>query len=337
MSDGRQRPSAPQATLAQALQLRQLDAVDLGEWDELLAGDPRSHLFQRPHWTLRYARHHARCSAHWLEARDARGRLCGGLPLVRVRRLWLCALASGIGGTYGGPVVRADVPQAEALLLAAFLRAGGARVLRRELVWRSSEPPRGGAGRLAAIESGCLDLVDGFERFWSDVFPKNRRNECNRSERRGLRVEASRDPDLLVRFAPLYRAMARRWGVAAEPLPFLAAVLAEEQDAVLFAARRGDELLGAHLCLRMGDELFAWIGTTARADDVFPSALLIKEEARWAAARGLRRINLGSSLGLSGVAEYKRLLGARPVVRWLLVDEPAPLRLLRRRPAGAAW
>lgn len=319
---------APLAAPAKVERVTLVDAIDEAAWTSLLASDPRAHLFQRPAWIRRYARHH-RSRPLWLQAHDAAGKLLAGMPVLEVRRRGFKALASGAGGTYGGPVAALADADAEQAVLTAFERAGGPRVLRRELVWAHADPPRGNWPGLSEIEAARIDLTAGFHHFWMESLPKNRRNECNRSERRGLVAQTSRDPTDLEAFAPLYAAAARRWGITPQPTPLLAEIVEQEPEAVLFVARRGCEVLGAHLCFVVGGELFAWLGTTARGSDVFPSTLLIKAEAQFVALRGLRALNLGSSLELQGVADFKRLLGATSTRRWLWAREARVLRLAR--------
>jgi CelD/BcsL family acetyltransferase involved in cellulose biosynthesis len=309
-------------------------AVDEAAWEELLRVDPRATPFQRPSWLLRYARFHPRAVVRFLEARDGDGRLAAGLGYAEVRRAGVRAMASGVAGTYGGPVSRPGASEAERALWADYLHRGGPRVVRRELLWGHREPPAGGERAMKRIDASLIDLSQGFDHFWMHQFPKNRRNECNRSERRGLAVEQSADVSDLERFAPLYREMSGRWGIAPESSEWLSAVLLEEPSVRMFVARRDGELMGAHICVEMRDEIFVWIGTTARSREVFPSALLIREEVRFACGRGLRWLNLGSSLRLPGVAQYKRLLGASPGQRWLLLNEAAPLRWWTRLRRG---
>jgi CelD/BcsL family acetyltransferase involved in cellulose biosynthesis len=307
--------------------------IDPEEWEDLLAADPRSTLFQHPRWNLRYARHHPRARARWLEARDGAGELVAGLPYVRTQRFGLRAVVSGAGGTYAGPVARHPTGRAEAELIARFLERGGPRVVRRELVWGQAEPPVPASPWLRSIEAAVFEVPEDFEAFWRGTFPKNRRNECNRSERRGLRVELTRDEAALRRFLPIYEGQAKEWGIEAEPGEYLVEVLREEPRALFFVARFEQEVIGGHVCFQLEDQLFAWTGTTQRREGLFPSSLLIKEEARYVCEHGLGLLNLGSSLGLSGVASYKRLLGASSARRWLLFREARPLgwvRSLRR-------
>jgi CelD/BcsL family acetyltransferase involved in cellulose biosynthesis len=313
-----------------SLHVTDRSTIDRLEWEALLAADPRATLFQHPSWNLRYTRHHPRTQARWLEARDGGAMLHGGLPYVRAHRLGLGALVSGVGGTYAGPVAREPGGAAERALLRFFLQWGGPRVVRRELVWGRPEPPAGDLAALREIETAVFEARGGFESFWRGTFPKNRRNECNRSERRGLHVRASRDEDDLRRFLPIYQDQARRWGIQAEPAEYLLEILREEAATLFFAAVLDGDVVGGHLCFHLADELLAWTGTTRRIEGVFPSSLLIKEEMRYTCDQGLGSLNLGSSLGLSGVASYKRLLGATSSRRWLLFREAWPARLARR-------
>lgn len=314
---------------------RLVDHVEVAEWEALLASDPRASVFHHPRWNQRYARFHPTVRARWFEVRDGAGALVGGLPFVESRRAGFVAWTSGVGGTFGGPVVTQPEGEAESALVDAFTTAGGWRVVRRELVWDGALPPAG-PSPFRSIEAAVLDLREGFEPFLREHFPKKRRNECNRSDRRGLVINPEGSVAELAEFHGLYCDQAAEWGVRPEPLDYLKAVLEEEGSAHFFVGIQEGRVVGGHLCFTRPDRLFAWIGTTKRMPTTFPSSLLIREEARWAADHGLAWLDLGSSVGLTGVAQYKRLLGADSRTRQLLFREAWPLRAWGRWRGGHA-
>lgn len=307
------------------------DEVDAGEWEDLLAGDPRSLLFQAPGWLKRYVRHRPRKRAQWLELRDEKGRLLAGLPFVLSSRLGLRAAASGVAGTYGGPVTRQGEWEAERQILRRFLKVGGRRCILREMLWGHEEAPAGAQQVLLPVETAIIDLSDGFEGFWSRALTHNRRNECNRSERRGLTTRESRDLNLLREFYPLYLKRSGEWGRVPHSLRFLEEVVEEEKDALLISCEYEGRVVGMHVCFDLGSEFLAWLGTSERLREVFPATMMVKAGVEAAVARGCRRMNLGSSLGLRGVSDFKKFVGAQSSRRWLLHQQAAWLKRARKR------
>ena len=176
------------------VELRRSGEIDRAEWDSLFNADPRALACQQPRWVERHCRHHPGDEPAFMQVRDDAGTLVAGLPFAVSHRVGWMAWTSGVGGSYGGPLCLPGNEPAEARILAEFASRGGRRVVRRELVWGHSEPPAGAGGLLDPIDTSIVPLEDGFEGFWSGSFPMNRRNECNRSERRGMTVEISRDP-----------------------------------------------------------------------------------------------------------------------------------------------
>ena len=172
--------------------VREVEFVEDLEWEKLLEEDPRSLLFHHPRWLRRYVLHHPNKEARWLEARDREGRLCAGLAFSLTRRLGLRAIASGVAGGYGGPVCVPGLADAESELMRNYLHLGRWRTVLREMLWAHTEPPAGDHDDLIPIEAAVLDLEGGFDRVWRESFSNNRRNECNRSEKRGLTTRVSR-------------------------------------------------------------------------------------------------------------------------------------------------
>lgn len=294
------------------------DAVDDGEWGELLASDPLALPSQRP-TVLRHWAEATGGQARWLEARDGGGRLVGGLPCGVHRRGPFRREASLPGGLYGGPVVAGGDRGVFDALVGTFAGPGSWWLRSRELVWGHGEWPGARPDGLERLSTSGIEVpADDFDEFWHGRFPKNRRNECNRSERRGLVVEVEDDPLALEQLHAIYLAQSREWGSPAEPLAWLEALRAALPELRFFCARHEGRVVGGHLCLVQGDELFAWLGTSERSREVFPASLLIKAEVQWCMQQGLRRLNLGSSMGLGGVQDYKRLLGASTGERWIL-------------------
>lgn len=308
------------------------EEADDAEWDDLLASDPRATAFHSSPMHRAAARHTPGWSARWLEARrDAR--LVAGLPLMLRRRWGLEDWVSGMGGGYGGPVALPDAEEAEAALGRAFVRLGGWRRRHLELVWAGRRPPRGTWKGIGELSTAVLD-VDAdrdFDQLLLDRLPMNRRNECNRSDRRGLRVEVDESGQWLSDFHRIYRARCEQWKSPAVAEGYLREMLEQRPEARLFAVLTDeDRLVGAHLCVHLPGQLFAWVGTTERMKGVFPSSLVVREELRWCHRQRVEQLNLGSSLGIEGVRNFKRLVGARDDPRWILREQARWTRWLRR-------
>ena len=305
------------------------DEVDDQEWSDLLGRDPRAHCLQRPVVTRLIAEYDRAWSARWLEVRDEDGRLRAGLGFNERTRYGLTTKLAGWGGLYSGPVAAPDDAEAEALLARAFLSHRRVTAVHRELVWAGTEPPRGNWDGMRRLDAAVLDVDPdrSFQHFLAESFTNNRRNEGNRSDRRGLRLEVHRDGRALAAFHPLYVRQAAEWGTRAIGLNVLEALVEELPEAMVFATFDADQrVCGAHVCFDLGHELFAWVGTTERRRDVFPSTVIVREEARWCHANGRRRLNLGSSIGRRGIEGYKRAFGARWDVRWIVDEDRRPWR-----------
>lgn len=310
--------------------LRVVEKVDDAEWDGLVDADPRAMLFHRPRWLKRYVQYHPQKESRWLEARNRDGLLEAGLPYALSRRLGMRALASGVAGCYGGPVRRPGAEGAEAMIVERYLREGGWGTVLREMLWGNPEPPAGGEEILMPIEAAVLDLQGGYERVWREAFSNNRRNECNRSEKRGLTTQVGRDPAWLDAFLPLYRRRCAEWRSRPLPGAFLHAVLAEEPAACLVRAEHEGQQVGLHFCFDLPGQLLAWLGSAERLREVFPATMLVRQEVLLGLELGHQSLNLGSSLGLGGVARFKALMGSSDSRAWLLRREAGWLRKLRR-------
>lgn len=308
--------------------VRVRDAVDDAEWSVLLGRDPRAHVAQRPSFQRILSGPHAR----WMEVRDRFGSLRAGLGFEERSKGPLRTRVSGVGGTYGGPVAGCDDAAAESALAVTFCR-GGLRAAHLEMVWAGEEPPRGPWRGVRALPTAELriDPARSFDHFLSTVFGRKGRKECNRSERRGFVARREDDGHAWSEFSAQLRARSEAWGTH---LPTTAAVeelVRGHEEVALFAVRDAQgAVVGVHLTLVLARELFAWIGTTARIEGVNAATLLLREEARFAHARGLHGVNLGSSLGIAGVQRYKEMLGASEGSRWIVRWQPAWRRAWRR-------
>ncbi len=297
-------------------------------WLDLVAHAPEATFFHLPVWTEALVRTVPGCAPLWLAAtRD--DRLVGGMVGVARRRGVLRRLASHFEGTAGGPLVKTALPADQRRDVARALLAAWTRLARRPTVVAAEmilPPASDAAWRAEALAAGwrrrdltaaVLPLTGGVAAVEYGVFPKNRRNERNRSRRRGCVAGVATDAAPLDEYYPIYRAAARRWGVTPAPRQLLVELLTRSGGAAFLSWVRWEgRLIGGHLCLHHRDDVTAWLGATASAhNDKFPATLLVWTDIEEACRRQALRLDLGGSGGSASIARFKELLGAHAEVR----------------------
>jgi hypothetical protein len=276
----------------------------------------------------------------WLVARQA-GELVGGLVGVRQRQGWGERLASHYEGTCSGPLVRSDLELATkervcTALLAHFARLRGWRTWTASFnLTAAAEELWGGIARRAGWQprpnpAAFIPLQEGLDHVERYVFKKNRRNERNRSLKRGCEPGVTTDPEILAQYYPVYVDAARHWGISPTPLSLLRELLVRgEGHAFLTYVRYRGTVIGGHVSFHWGDRVTAWNGATLpEHNDKFPATLLIWTDIEEACRRGAAVLDLGASGGIPSLANFKKLLGAseeirfqyekaQPLYRWL--------------------
>jgi hypothetical protein len=145
------------------------------------------------------------------------------------------------------------------------------------------------------------------------------RREWRRLRARGYVVSVEAPGDFLPAFMDLHRERCAEWGTRPIAAPALKAILDSGPHWHAFVVRDADgRFFGAHLTVDLGDELFAWVGTTYRIQGGSLATLLIGHELQWCQERGRRGLNIGTSSGMPGVSDYKRSLGAVERPRWII-------------------
>lgn len=300
-----------------------VDAVDRSEWEDLLDRDPGASVLQHPRVTALLAEDGTGGRARYLEVRDRDLRLVGGLGLLVRRRFGLERIVSGAAGLYGGPVLGPErAAEAGEELARSFAVAGGARALAREMVWAGRTPPPGRWAGLRPLPTSVLEPPppgEDFEESWVERLRSSRRKERRRLERRGYRAGPAPDASFLELFHPLYAARCAEWGTRPLEREVLARLLESDPRWQAFVVHDAEAaLVGAHLCVDLGDELFAWLGTARRIEGGSAASLLIEAELRWCHERGRRGLNLGTSADLAGVVEFKKFMSAVDEPRWIV-------------------
>jgi hypothetical protein len=259
--------------------------------------------------------------ARWIEVEDEAGQLLAGLPLIERSRWGLKQIVSGGSGLYGGPVVDPSSSGAVDLLASEFERSGGLRTVQRELVWAGREMPAVAWTGMRRLPTSVIRLrIEGdFDEGYEASLRRARRKERRRLLRSGFGVQLE-DPDrFLESFHEIYAERCRDWGSRPVPLHTLRELFACGDEWLAFVARSSDgQILGAHLCIDLGDELFAWLGTTRRVEGGSLATLLVEAELRWCHTQGRSLLNLGTSGELGGVSEFKRGISAEDDPRWIV-------------------
>jgi len=321
------------------------------DWPALVAATPLADYAHTRHWHDAVCAHRAGASQLWLTVRRG-GQLLGGLGAVvapAVRRLGgvltVQRLDSSVDGTSGGPLVHPAVAEDERdrvfiALVDKFLaqRSGNPATVAMALN-PGSENEFGhllrGRGRWQRHESptAMVSLAGGIDVVARERLVMNKRNERNRGLRRGAEVFATRDADLLAAYYPLYAAASAHWGVVATPLGLLRDLLADPLDRVFFTCVRLDgKVIGGHLCLHLGERVFAWNGVTdpAYARSHFPATLCFWGDLVEACRRQARWLDFGASGGIHSLSGFKRHFGAELMPRGFYVNDSIDLRVLRR-------
>lgn len=302
-----------------------------------------------------------RAPTRLLTAPDAAGAPRAWLPVhdrlptrnPRYRLAWLCrgfpeppeaasyvGLASGYHteiATVAAPPGEAGGAELLAALLGEALRDGPRQPL---VVPYATDPLARALARIAPDAPCVLEAADAwlfnphptFEA-WRDALPRDARRIVRQDERRfaaaGFAEAVLPLAPHVPRFAELVSLHARRYGLD-EPVAQLAPHLADiaaafGDDAVLFAALRGGELVaaalglvhGAHLYMRMvGNDHAVVAGTASHF------ALAFYRPLRFCAARGLAGVHLGLSIDRT-----KRARGAAIQPLWTIVLGELPARV----------
>lgn len=321
------------------------------DWPALVASAPEADYAHTRHWHDTVCDHRPGSRQVWLTARRA-GRLLGGMGAVlgpapgRLGSLFhVQRLDSSIDGNSGGPLLQPDLPPAEraalfATLVNSFLarRPGGLATAAMALN-PASEKEFGalltgyGPWRRQDSPTAMVSLAGGIEVVARERLVMNKRNERNRGLKRGAEVFASHDADLLAAYYPIYERASAHWGVPATPLGLLRDLLADPLGRVFFTCVRLEgQVIGGHLCLHLGERVFAWNGVTdpAFARSHFPATLCFWGDMVEACRRGAQWLDFGASGGIQSLSGFKRYFGAEMFPRGFYVADTAALRFLRR-------
>lgn len=192
-------------------------------------------------------------------------------------------------------------------------RSPQATLLIDRLGWRTSpcsQPP----------DSLLLDLARSEDELLSQMHEKTRYN-IRLADRKGVRVEELREPDAIDAFLRLTHVTAARDGIHAHADGYYKAflrTLAPADEARLFLAWYGDEVVAANLVVACGDTVTYVHGASGNGHrNVMAPHLLQWRQIQWARARGSRWYDfwgvapLGSSDAhpWAGITRFKKGFG----------------------------
>ncbi len=254
------------------------------------------------------------------------------LPLLESRRWSLRLWYSGPDGTYGGLLpVGATPPASEALYRRVYRHITGLTAP----CWFLTLPHLSALGLQPLGEAQDhtyrLHLGSSFEHFFQGVLTAKRRNIYRRGLRAGLRALAGREH--LAAFLHLY---ATRTWVRTYPPLYWQSLLNTGRARLWVAEHQGRPVAALWLLVGL-DEAFYYLGVAhPETQELSPLTFLLVEALRGLLQEGIQEVDLGTSMGLSGVEHFKRSFGARPVpvqhLAWCrLRGLPALRRWMHRR------
>ncbi|MFQ5698648.1 MAG: lipid II:glycine glycyltransferase FemX [Myxococcota bacterium] len=268
---------------------------------------------------------------------DARGEVCGILPIFRVGGIFGRRLVSVPMRDRGGPIAASD-GIAQALVAAAIDRTRelGARYLElRGLEPLSPEilgehPWRLSRGWL----THRLDLTPGRDALWKALDKNSLRWSIGRARRNGLRVETDSTRAGADRFHDLFVRTRCSMGIPPFPRALFRAIWAHliqhERAQLCFVYRDGAPIHGL-ISFFSGDTFIPAYAAPQNAHrKLYGNELLIWHSIEWAADRGFRSYDFGAdSVRQEGLHFFKR--------KWRAVPHPMAYHSLHpRSPDGGA-
>lgn len=300
--------------------------LDEAAWGALVAADPDASFFHDPVFMRALAALYPHFHPLHLLARDDRGRLLGGIPVVRVMRTGLAQILSLPFGSYGTPLAldgASHSPVAvRAALVGAWLqearRAGVVRAHFVPLHLKGSDPA---ALRLPhdwriPERTHVVPLTEGFEAIWFKRYDKENRTASRKAVRLGVVVAPEAGPIGAEILDALYRPWSRQW-TGHTPYRYGLFHRLEEMAgdrARVWVARQGDRPVFAVMAFYHKDTVTPWVsGSSDDARALCAGNLAHKVLIEDACSRGYALYNFGSSGGIAGLEAFKVAFGGVPV------------------------
>jgi len=302
-----------------------------------MASKSDAHYFQGSSWSSAISSNYPGCDAVWITAFQDDAPV-GGMALICVTRAMFTQLYSNYEGTFGGPFCLTTLSDEEksrvnSMLLEEFVKlSSGIKVIASTVCTSSFEAGNilTSAGfEMQHFTGASISLDDGYNHVEMNVIKKNRRNERNRSLKRGCTTGVTNDPKIIDEYYPIYLKATRRWGTKPVSEQLLKDLMAYSNDEAFMSWVRLDgKLIGGHLNFSAGGIVTAWNGATdLELKDVFPASVLIFTDVEEACSRGCTLLDLGAHGGVEGVEQFKRMFGAGSDRRIIFTKKTAIKRM----------
>lgn len=307
------------------------------EYWSALASKSGANYFQGSSWSSAISKNYPGCDAVWITLFHGEMPV-GGLVFIRVARSIFTQLYNNYEGTSGGPFCLLTLSDEEkvkvnSMLLEEFAKlSSGKRVIASTVCTSSSEADdilsRAGFEK-QPFTGASISLTDGYNHVEMNIIKKNRRNERNRSMKRGCTTGVTTDPKIIDEYYPIYLRATSRWGTRPVPEQLLKDLMTDSSgDAFMSWVRFDGKLVGGHLNFSAGGIVTAWNGATdLELKDVFPASVLIFTDVEEACSRGSALLDLGAHGGVKGVERFKRMFGAESDQRTMFTKKTVIKRM----------
>lgn len=303
--------SAERATLSLGSDaaIREVNPLELPEWDRAVAGLPGATFFHGRAWAQVLGEVYG-FSPQYLVA-ESGGATTGVLPLMEVNS-W-CTGRRGISLPFTDRCPpAAEDPQTRQQLLTAAIALG------RGSGWRYCEL-RGGGEAIGAPPSisyyqHVIPLGPDPQVAWNR-FDGSVRQGVRRAEKSGVQIEFSASPEAVRAFYTLHCRTRQRHGLPPPPRRFFDAIQRH-----ILARGHGQVVLARHDGAAIAGAVYFHFGRTAlykfgASDDRFlplrPNNLVMWRAVEWYAQHGFESVDLGrTSLTNAGLRRFKQSLGS---------------------------
>lgn len=321
--------------------------IDPAAWNLLLLGDPDGTFFHDRTWMTSLTASYRHFHPGYIVAREADGRLVGGIPFVRAVRFGLTQILSMPFGTYAtplaSPAASVSAARVRALLAERWLKeATRPGVVRAHLVPFSPGQPDPGAAWIAPQwrvkeQTHIIPLAAGFEEIWFRRYDKENRTASRKAVRLGVVVAEESGTEAARVLDTLYRGQSGEWSGHAPYREGLFERLVEQggERVRIWVARHEGVAVFAVMGFYHRDTVLPWVsGSTPDARRLCAGNLIHKVMIEDGASRGFAAYNFGGSGGVPGIEAFKVAFGGEAFDYVSYLIEAPAYGWLRRSLAG---
>jgi serine/alanine adding enzyme len=290
--------------------VRLCNPADDERWDAYVSTNSHAHAYHHSAWRRILEKSFGH-RTYYLMSEDVTGRVCGVLPLARLRSpLFGDFLVSLPYVNYAGCC--ADDEATSQALVAEAVRLA-ARLKVRHLELRSENTIAHGLRTRTAKMAMRLPLPDSHQLLWKS-FPSKLRSQIGRAQREHLQVRIGR----VEQFEAFYRVFAinmRDLGTPVYSKRFFRAILDELPHSTwICVVYMGiDPVAGGFLSAFRDTMEIPWASSLRQYNRFSPNMLLYWSVLKFATERGYRMFDFGRSSPESGPLRFKAQWGAAPV------------------------